>query len=385
MLGCFTKDSTNSLEKIEVESGQGDTDGTVQGLRDIAINVLLSAGYGLSQPWGNQEAEKAPPGHTQTYIESISYLVNYYMAVAVFPAGFLSLPVMPALLRQIGSAMREFPIHTKEILEKERQSPSSSQTNLMSVLVNASDAEKLHKETDSKTKLHLSEDELTGNLYQFTIAGFDTTANALAYAVALLAVYPEWQQWIIDEADQVAMGKSDFEYEKTFPALKRCLALMFETMRLYTPIAHISRMNGPYPQPIQTSTRTYIVPPHTKMFVSACSLHLAPNIWGNDALFFRPSRWISGECFFEPPKGAYLPWSGGPRICPGLKMAQVEFLAVLFTIFKEWEVEVVRRDGETIEEARNRVKRCVDDSQSRITLQMNNPKGVVLRWRRRER
>jgi hypothetical protein len=64
-------------------------------------------------------------------------------------------------------------------------------------------------------------------------------------------------------------------------------------------------------------------------------------------------------------------------------MSQVEFVAVFATIFSRWKVEVVLREGESMEQGRKRVEEVMEDSQSRLTLQMNRPRDVVLRFRER--
>ena len=76
---------------------------------------------------------------------------------------------MPKFLRDVGYAQREFSSHTKQLLAKERaKSTGSTDNNLMSVIVKVSDEGK--KEKHSKTSLYLEEDEITGNLFQFTIS-----------------------------------------------------------------------------------------------------------------------------------------------------------------------------------------------------------------------
>lgn len=114
-------------------------------------------------------------------------------------------------------------------------------------------------------------------------------------------------------------------------------------------------------------------------------MHVSPAIWGQDALDFKPTRWLlDGGSFYQPPRSTFLPWSGGPRVCPGMKMAQVEFVAVMVTIFRSHKVSAVPRDGETMEMAREKLKGVMADSQPIVTLQMNRPQDVVLRWERRE-
>lgn len=119
------------------------------------------------------------------------------------------------------------------------------------------------------------------------------------------------------------------------------------------------------------------------VYVSAQVMHLNPEFWGEDVLEFKPSRWInaSGE-LITPAKGAYLPWSGGPRVCPGMKMAQVEFLAVFSTFFRSGRCEPLRDGKETIEEARKRLEDLAADSVPKLTLQVRDAKAVQLKWTR---
>jgi hypothetical protein len=63
-----------------------------------------------------------------------------------------------------------------------------------------------------------------------------------------------------------------------------------------------------------------------------------------------------------------------------MKMAQVEFLAVIFTLFGKYKVEAVPKDGESLVDAQERLQNVTADSFPRLTLQMNNPKDAVMRW-----
>lgn len=74
----------------------------------------------------------------------------------------------------------------------------------------------------------LSEAEIFGNIFVFNFAGQDTTSHTLAYALVLLAGHPEVQDWISEEKRHVSPKSDcgDWEYEKTYPRLKRCLAVL---------------------------------------------------------------------------------------------------------------------------------------------------------------
>lgn len=78
-----------------------------------------------------------------------------------------------------------------------------------------------------------------------------------------------------------------------------------------------------------------------------------------------------------------MPFSSGPRSCPGSKMAQVEFVGVMREIFANWRVEAAQKPGETGVMARERLGKVVENSQPKITLQVKNPRDVLLKWIRR--
>lgn len=128
------------------------------------------------------------------------------------------------------------------------------------------------------------------------------------------------------------------------------------------------------------------------------ALHAHPRYWGEDALVWRPSRWIehssdsasgdigtrlSHERLLVPPKGAYFAWSEGARGCPGKKFAQVEFVATMATLFRSHRVQPVPRRGETLDQARTRVLNVVKDTRMQLLLQMRDPNSVAVTWSRK--
>jgi cytochrome P450 len=76
----------------------------------------------------------------------------------------------------------------------------------------------------------LSEEEVMGNLFVFIVAGHETTAGTMYYALMLLALHPEMQSWVRENVDEALGGRgSDVEtwkYEEVFPKLGRVLCLM---------------------------------------------------------------------------------------------------------------------------------------------------------------
>ncbi|KAI2848382.1 hypothetical protein CBS11852_2944 [Aspergillus niger] len=345
---------------------------TLTGLRSIAINVLGQAGYGQNQTWSPDFVEALGEdwqGPRVSYFKTIAMVTDRFVEAVLIPNSLKMLPCMPQSLRQLGRQMGKVPEYIKEILNEERNTKSSevskTRHNLLDMLVRFAD----RGEKDS-SKLSLSEAEISGNLWVFTAAGFDTTANTMGYAVMFLAQYPQWQDWMREELSQLDANTSSWGYE-TFSQCPRVLAVMFETLRLFTPVLHSTRCVAATQQ-IADSDGTHVLTPPMNVFVSQQSIHRDPNIWGSDVDEFRPTRWLddAGQVV-TPAKGTFIPWSAGPRICPGMKMSEVEFVGAMATLFRHARCEPMQK-GKLLQQ--------MDDSISKLTLQVRELREVQLRW-----
>lgn len=171
--------------------------------------------------------------------------------------------------------------------------------------------------------------------------------------------------------------------------------MQFETVRLYTAVA-IAKSTGSSPQPLKIGESTVVVPANTTVIPNYSALHTHPRYWGSNSLDFEPSRWIISERepngsfitekFKELPRtnSPFVGWSGGARNCPGRKFSQVEFVAVLVGLFRDFKVKPVPRDGEDDAAARSRLSEQIrKDTGVRLLLQMLHPKKAVLKWSRR--
>lgn len=147
-----------------------------------------------------------------------------------------------------------------------------------------------------------------------------------------------------------------------------------------------------------------VLPPDTLVEIDLASLHHDPKSWGPDRLAFQPSRWvpnstteqdekkptpISNDRTYDwqsgslvtPTPGSFLPWTGGPRVCPGKKFSQVEFTRAMLGLFSGGRrVAIMEEDGESQEEARARAQRIIHVPRVSITLRMNDSEKIGLRW-----
>lgn len=137
-------------------------------------------------------------------------------------------------------------------------------------------------------------------------------------------------------------------------------------------------------QTLKLGDRTFSLAGPFGAYVNTMALHTLPSIWGPDSLEFKPSRWLDPNApepvLITPPHGTYIPWSIGPRSCPGMKMSQVEFVSVMATLFRRCNARPVRKEGESEEQARQRLMDLMQDSQNVLTLRMTRQDEVGIEW-----
>ena len=133
-------------------------------------------------------------------------------------------------------------------------------------------------------------------------------------------------------------------------------------------------------QHLTVASVSHLIPANTFICLNLQALHTNPAFWGLDSLTWRPDRWLTGTDILPHVPGTFSAWASGPRVCPGKKLAQVEFVAVLSRLFGKYRVSAVSQDGETEDERRERIKAVLKDSGINITLKMNHPERISLRW-----
>ena len=174
--------------------------------------------------------------------------------------------------------------------------------------------------------------------------------------------------------------------------------LKFETLRLYNPLPGIPKYTGHQSRLLEIGDREINVPENTIVVPNLMALQTHPRYWGQDSLTWRPSRWIlsppehthsdlgtrlTQESLLMPDKGTFIAWSEGAQSCPGKKFAQVEFVATMAALFRNYRAEPIALRGETLDAARERVLGVVKNSNVELLLQMQNPDSVSVKWSRR--
>lgn len=194
---------------------------------------------------------------------------------------------------------------------------------------------------DLATKIMTTADPLTGQRFAsaemvdqvaiFFLAGHETSASALAWALYLLALYPDIQ-------DRVAAEVAGLPDNPTFSEVSRLKFtrdVFRETLRLYPPVPMMVRENT-----CPEDFRGRKVTPGAQVVLSPWHQHRHERLWANPD-GFDPDRWQTPEGR-ESSRAAYMPFSAGPRVCTGAGFAMVEgplLLALLIRTFRFARIE----------------------------------------------
>ncbi|KAF8157063.1 cytochrome P450 [Crassisporium funariophilum] len=191
----------------------------------------------------------------------------------------------------------------------------------------------------------LSEVELLGQVNSLTFAATDTTSGALSRIFHLLALNKDVQDKLrkeIRDAKEANDGH-DLGYD-VLVSLPFLDAVCRETLRLYPPVTMLNRAARqdiilPLATPIRGTNGKDImeipIPKGTEIFISIMASNRNPELWGPDALEWKPERWLSPlpEALVEARvPGVYshlLTFLGGGRSCIGFKFSQLEMKVVL--------------------------------------------------------
>ncbi|MEP4246888.1 cytochrome P450 [Tateyamaria sp.] len=192
---------------------------------------------------------------------------------------------------------------------------------------------------DLATKIMTTQDPVTGEKFApeemidqvaiFFLAGHETSASALAWALYLMALYPDWQDKVAAEAQ--ALSTCDFS---VISKLSVTRDVFRETLRLYPPVPMMVRENT-----CPEHFRDRDVPKGSQLVLSPWHLHRHERLWDQPD-DFDPARWHT-ENGKACQREAYIPFSTGARVCTGAGFAMVEGVLILARLLRDFEVETV--------------------------------------------
>ncbi|CDS05134.1 hypothetical protein LRAMOSA07663 [Lichtheimia ramosa] len=220
-----------------------------------------------------------------------------------------------------------------DIISKKKQLLQEKGVNSNTIADNEKDLLALMIEAENDGEGRLSNDELLSNLCVFFLAGHDTTASALAYAIYYLAVNPDAQVKARNEALAV-IGNDPTPSLDQMRSLSYINMVIKETLRLNPPAVSII----PRVATRDTELNGVFIPKGTRISLDIIDLQRNPAIW-QDPDTFRPERFAPGGEAEQLTRNGmpWAPFSDGARKCIGSNFSMMEQRVFLTMLLREYE------------------------------------------------
>lgn len=251
--------------------------------------------------------------------KALSDSIDDYLGPISWRISFASLGV-PSWVPFPGSGkVRRAKVRMRELIQAlivERRRSGTVHSDLCGQLMGARDPE---------TNRLLSDEDLVDMLLTLLVAGHETSANGLSWALFCLAEAPHIQDQLVSEIESVAgnepIGMSHL------PRLQVVRAFLMEAMRLFPPVPFISRTTL---HPETFGGRSYA--PGSMLFIPIYAIHRHERLWQNPEQFDL-TRFMDGRDK-QIARTAYMPFGAGPRICIGASLAMMEMTLGLATLLQ---------------------------------------------------
>lgn len=176
-----------------------------------------------------------------------------------------------------------------------------------------------------------SDKELVDEIAVLFLAGHETTASVLCWAIFLTRQDNRAHQLILEEIDS-RLGEKSIGH-RDLKTLETSRDLFAEALRLYPPVPFFTReLSSPTPM------RDWLMRKGSLVVVSPWLIHRHRQFWKNPDSFIA-KRFARGQKD-KIDKRAYLPFGIGPRVCPGAAFALMEGPLILASLFQRFEFEI---------------------------------------------
>jgi cytochrome P450 len=206
----------------------------------------------------------------------------------------------------------------------ERRADPADRGDLLSMLLASED-----REEGTGAVARMSDTQVRDECLTVLLAGHETTANALSFALWLLAHDPGVQDDLAAEAQRVLNGRTpDAADYARLPLAEQVFA---EALRLYPPVWVTARTAAePYVY------RGFKIAAGTMLVAPQFAIHRDPRFWERPEEF-NPAR-FSAEAKAARPRFAYFPFGAGSRQCIGEGLAWMEGVLILAGIAQQWRI-----------------------------------------------
>src|SRR6478735_7020298 len=304
---AFHKEKLKHYQQLMTEESQGMTArwnidpasvNIQKDITDLTMRIITRCLLGINSDNSQHQAvEKYLPYALEFMIKRVTSTVNWPVQLP-FPSH-----------NKFHHSVREMNTTIENLIAEKRKNLSPENSDLLSMLMQI---------RDEDTGESMSDKQLRDEVITFFLAGHETSAMTLTWAIYLLAAHPEIQQKARADANNPQGGLYIRQVLK-------------ETMRLFAPVWILGREALGDDQ-----LQSYNIKKGNSVIFSPFLIHRHPDYWENpDA--FNPDR-FTPEKEAQMHKFVYFPFGGGPRLCIGQQFALMEMSIILTDILQKFEL-----------------------------------------------
>ncbi len=285
-------------------------------MQEISLDVILNVVFGLHE--GERFCQLK---------ESIVGLTNGFKSL--FTSGSL---IFPALQKDLGARSPWGSLLRKQQqinrllvaeIQERRQQHDSSRSDMLTLLLEARD-----EDGDSMT-----DEQLRDELMTLLLAGHETTATAIAWALYWVHRSPNVHSEMLQQLDSLGEAPSAMEIVR----LPYLTAVCYEALRIY-PVAYLTAPRA-VKEPVELMG--YQLQPGTRVYGCIYLTHHRQDLYPEPEQF-KPERFLQRQ--FSPYE--FLPFGGGIRRCIGEALALFEMKLVLATIMSRYQLTLAQQEPE---------------------------------------
>ncbi|GAB7366448.1 hypothetical protein MBLNU230_g8244t1 [Neophaeotheca triangularis] len=173
------------------------------------------------------------------------------------------------------------------------------------------------------------DEDLVNQMMTFLIAGHETTATAMTWALYLLCRHPSIQQKLRNAIRSHLPSPTTPITSSQLDTCHYLQAVCSEVLRIWAPVPMTMRTAC---RPTQLHSQP--IPAGTDVVISPWAINNCTALWGADATEFKPERWLDADGTSNNHGGAesnysFLTFLHGPRSCIGQRFAVAEFACLL--------------------------------------------------------
>lgn len=294
------------LDGWPARDGDGETIDVQQEMLHLGLRIAGESLFGLDL------TDRHNP--TGTTFETMVRQLTEYVFLPFPP---LSVPTPRN--RRIRATLRTLDALVTDMIERRRR-PGIDPGDLLAILIAAC----------GEDGRPITDRQLRDDIVSVLFAGYETTANTLAWACYELARHPDVQRRVAEEVDTVLRGgRPTIDHLTRLPRIR---AVIDEALRIYPPTFALPR------RAVANDTiRGYDIPAGALVWANICAVHRNPAYWPRPEVF-DPDRFAVGGS--DPGvRQAYFPFGAGPHLCIGNTFALTEAHLVLAMIVQRYRLQ----------------------------------------------